>query len=57
MCCRGIKAVDVVDSIFSPENNDDLFEIVNSAMTGVRSAEGTNFVYSKNEMMIPLEYI
>ena len=49
--------MDVVDSIFSPENNDDLFEIVNSAMTGVRSAEGTNFVYSKNEMMIPLEYI
>ena len=57
MCCRGIKAVEVIDSIFSTDGAEDLFEIVHSAMTGFRSFEQTNFVYSENDGMIPLEYI
>ena len=46
-----------MDSIFSLEKADDLFKIVHSSMTGSRSVELTNFVYSDNEMMIPVEYI
>ena len=57
MCSRGIKAVEVIDSIFSTEGAEDLYDIVNSAMSGFRSCEETNFVYSNKEGMIPLDYI